>query len=153
MKKLLVSLLLLSTTGAMVAGTLSLQNNLTKSRFAKEAPAIECIVTEDGTSKKVTIREGQTEKLGDISSIKQIIVGTSLTAHHPAGEYATYLPLGYATEKAKEYGVGVDNITNEFLAATKGHEGDDFLVTVEWKYPNSYTSREWKYSFMNQSRF
>lgn len=145
MKKLLLIGLMFSASGVIRAGTIIMQNNLKLSQLSNIV--IECIVTDkNGTSKNILIKEGQTESLGNISAIARVECAQNVTSVHPMGRYS---PSGYTYERFRSF----DNITPEFLAATKGHEGDDFRVIVDWKYPGSYTSREWKYTFENLSRY
>jgi len=116
------------------------------------ANPIECkVLDKNGNSKKVIVKNAeQTELLGDISSIAKIEVGTYLSHSATFGKlgelYDKCDPMTMLINKLKT----MDDITNDFLAKIKTdyRPGDVMKIVVDWKYPGSYCSREWKYTFV-----
>lgn len=142
MKKI-IGLVLFFVTNISVAGTLSLQNNLSGN---DKAWVILCQVTyKNGTTKDIQIKQNERMPLGESISIAKIFTTTYLGNLSWFGEYGAAPLLGSAVRRW-------DNLTDEFLTVIRGHENDDFLITVEWKYPDSYGSREWNYTFENLTR-
>jgi hypothetical protein len=144
MKKIIgLGLVLFFATNVSVAGTLSLQNDLSGGRG--NAWPIDCQITyKNGEIKNFVINQGEEGELGEVNSIAKIYVAAHLLHRSFFGKAS---PIIFVADTAK----GWDNLTDQFLQVIRGHENDDFSLKVEWKYPDSYTSREWSYTFENRS--
>jgi len=146
MKRFAIFLMLFSVTGVSIAGTLSLKNDLSVGQ--NTVWPIECQITDaNGKMRKVVIPQGERTVLGEITAITKIELSVYKMAYAPVMGKLN-LPV-YAADTFKQW----DDITSKLREVTKGQDKDDFLLTVDWKYPNSYASREWEYTFENLSKY
>ncbi len=146
----LASLLLFFATGATIGmeeyrGKVYLTNRLITTG-GKTLPIEGKVIDKEGNARKVILENAEeTKLLGDISSIAQIEVGTYLSSIL-GSTHGEYSPTFMLANKLKPS----DDITKDFLAKleTDYHQGDVMKIIVDWKYPESSYSREWKYTFV-----
>ncbi len=155
MNKIIKTMTLILITAGTLAigmeeyrGNVYLTNRLVMNNAYGVLP-LKCKVTNKGNTKEVIIDKAEeTKLLDDITSIIKIEIGTyvPLASETLLGKYS---PTSLVVNKIQDIGFMTD-ITKDFLTKlkTEYRTGDVMKIIVDWKYPDSYTSREWKYTFI-----
>ncbi|MBA2306922.1 hypothetical protein H0W26_02215 [Candidatus Dependentiae bacterium] len=128
-------------------------NQLTPSWLGQKAPqvyegqtSIRCGVTDkEGKVREIILyKKGDMSLIGDLSSIAKLQIGVYVQAASGMllGKWS---PTQYLTDKVSLATLSYD-VTKEVLE--KYREGNDIIINVEWKYPDSSYSKELKFTFL-----